>query len=336
MIPANFKTDTIPVNPKEITWIIHMYPPIHNAGAEWMAHSMNTYLVAAGWTVNVLLPTFPITTYEGVHIYTFHDPRVPTILARSKLILSHLDYSEKAVRTAKDLDTPVVLIMHNWAQKLYLKKYETMYDKNKIFLVHNSEWIKHLYDYMGFQSIIVYPPVDWRDYKVTTTHTYVTLINLNENKGGDLLIDVAKQMPHVQFLGVIGAYGNQIIDRTIPNITYVPSTPDIKTIYAKTDILLVPSKKESWGRVAVEAMASGIPVVANPTDGLKEALGNAGLFVDRDRVDGWVEAIQKLKSNRTYYRSLSQMASKRSQELAPATQLAAFNLWLEEIPLRAV
>jgi glycosyltransferase involved in cell wall biosynthesis len=223
--------------------------------------------------------------------------------------------------------------MHNWAQKLYLKKYEKIYNKNKIYLVHNSEWIKNLYDYMGFNSIIVYPPVDWRDYKVTTNNEYVTLINLNDNKGGDVLVKVAKKMPDIKFLGVIGAYGNQVVDKSVSNITYVPSTSDIKTIYEKTDILLVPSKKESWGRVAVEAMSSGIPVVANPTDGLKEALGRAGIFVDRENIDGWVAAIRKLKTNRTYYRSMSQLGSKRAQELEPEPQLAKFDSWLEEIPV---
>jgi glycosyltransferase involved in cell wall biosynthesis len=333
MIPPNFDASNYKTNQREITWVIHMYPPVHNAGAEWMAHCMNKYLVESGWTVNILLPTFPISTYEGMNIYTFDDPRVPEILARSKTIVSHLDYSEKAVRTAKDLNKPVILIMHNWAQKMFLKKYEKIYEKRKIYLVHNSEWIKNLYDYMGFSSIIVYPPVNWRDYKVETSHEYVTLINLNENKGGDVLVKVAKNMPDVKFLGVIGAYGNQVVDRTIPNITYVPSTSDISTIYAKTDILLVPSKKESWGRVAVEAISSGIPVVANPTDGLKEALGSAGIFVDRENIDGWVTAIRKLKANRTYYRSMSQLGIKRSKELEPEPQLAKFDSWLEEMPV---
>jgi glycosyltransferase involved in cell wall biosynthesis len=57
---------------------------------------------------------------------------------------------------------------------------------------------------------------------------------------------------------------------------------------------MVPSVHESCGMAAVEALASGIPVIAHPTPGLREALGDAGTFVDRPDVRGWVAAIREL------------------------------------------
>ena len=38
---------------------------------------------------------------------------------------------------------------------------------------------------------------------------------------------------------------------------------------------------------AVEALAHGIPVIAHPTPGLRESLGFAGTYVDRDNIDAW-------------------------------------------------
>jgi len=62
----------------------------------------------------------------------------------------------------------------------------------------------------------------------------------------------------------------------------------------------MPSEYESWGRVGVEAMASGIPVIAHPTPGLQESLGDAGVFVDRNDIDGWERAIRRLLTPRAY------------------------------------
>ena len=68
--------------------------------------------------------------------------------------------------------------------------------------------------------------------------------------------------------------------------------PDL--VWSRTRVLLMPSEAESWGRVGVEALCSGIPVIAHPTLGLLEALGGAGVFVDRDDLVGWAKALADL------------------------------------------
>ena len=103
-------------------------------------------------------------------------------------------------------------------------------------------------------------------------------------------------------LAVIGGYGPQDV-RELPNVEVVPNVPGQRMrdeVYARTKILLMPSEYESWGRVGLEAMCSGIPVVAHPTLGLREALGGAGLFVHRDDVAGWRAALNDLADPITY------------------------------------
>ncbi|MFI1769152.1 glycosyltransferase family 4 protein [Streptomyces sp. NPDC020800] len=58
-------------------------------------------------------------------------------------------------------------------------------------------------------------------------------------------------------------------------------------VYSRSRVMLMPSLYESWGRVAVEAFASGIPVIAHPTPGLVESLGEAGIFAYRDDLNAW-------------------------------------------------
>ena len=320
-------------NKKTITWIIHMYPPVHNAGAEWMAHAMNRFLIEkAGFKVNVILPYFPMKNFEGVNIIQFSETkRIETAIRNSSVVLSHLSFSRNTIRTCAKVKRPCVLVIHNHEQGPLLNTAKQMISGKNLHLVHNSIWIQQLYSSLSYNSIVVYPPVSWKEYRTNTSKKYVTLINLNKNKGGRVLIEIAKQMPNVEFLAVKGGYDIQIIDERIPNIKYVPNTPKIKEIYAKSQIILMPSKEESWGRVAVEAMASGIPVIAHPTPGLKEACSYAGLFADRNNIQEWVNLIYRLKTDAGYYKKQSDLAFKRAQELEPTPQLQKLSTWLQEI-----
>lgn len=316
------------------TWFIHMYPPAHNAGAEWMAHAMNQSLVQNGARVNVVLNKTTVTEFERIHIIDrTNKEQVDLAISHSAVFLSHLDNEIRAVKTAMKYKRPLVLVMHNNYRKHYLQEFRRMLGKN-LYLVHNSYWIKEWYSQYNIPSIVVYPPVSWQEYKTDTSREYVTLINVNKNKGGQVLIDIAKAMPDISFLGVKGGYDGQIFDRTVKNLTYAENTPNIKDLYAKTDILLVPSKEESWGRVAVEAMSSGIPVIAHPTPGLLESCGSAGIFCDRNNIQAWVREIRRLKEDKEYYQKKSEACSARAKELDPSPQLRELSEWLATLRWR--
>jgi glycosyltransferase involved in cell wall biosynthesis len=86
----------------------------------------------------------------------------------------------------------------------------------------------------------------------------------------------------------------------------------MREVYRQTKLLLMPSSYESWGRVAVEAAASGIPTLAAATPGLLEALGDAGTFIDTPMefhehwqdpskdVDAWERGLRRLLAPRPY------------------------------------
>lgn len=320
---------------KTITWIIHAYPPTHNAGSEWMAHAINRYLIEKrGYKVNVIVPDFPTREFEGVRIIVFDQTaKIEHAIRHSALLLSHHTYTNHAVLTGAQAKRPVLLFMHDHNQESILEVCRTQIPRENLYLVDNSRWLQKLYSNLDLRSFVIYPPVYWKEYRVTLSdrNKYVTLINLNRNKGGDVLIQIAKRMPDVQFLGVEGSYNSQIKNNTIKNIRYMKNTPKIQEIYSMTKILLIPSQEESWGRVAIEAMSSSIPVIANPTPGLREACGDAGLFADRENISEWVRIIRELMSNPTYYKKIGDASFTRAKQLDPEIQLSNFAMWSQEI-----
>lgn len=50
---------------------------------------------------------------------------------------------------------------------------------------------------------------------------------------------------------------------------------DLAAAYASADLLVVPSRGETYGMVVTEALARGVPVIASAAKGLPEALGRA-------------------------------------------------------------
>ncbi len=64
--------------------------------------------------------------------------------------------------------------------------------------------------------------------------------------------------------------------------------------YRAADLVAVPSYNESFGLVAVEALASGTPVVAAAVGGLPTAVGSAGVLVPSHAVADWADALERL------------------------------------------
>ncbi len=70
----------------------------------------------------------------------------------------------------------------------------------------------------------------------------------------------------------------------------------LAVLYASADLCVLPSRTETCGLVALEAMASGLPIVAADASGLRESVldGVTGFLVSPDDVVGFAAAIARL------------------------------------------
>ncbi|SKC38838.1 glycosyltransferase [Okibacterium fritillariae] len=62
----------------------------------------------------------------------------------------------------------------------------------------------------------------------------------------------------------------------------------------RASALLIPSHSETFGLVALEAAASGIPVIASRVGGLPEAVGDNGILLDDRRAESWAAAMDAI------------------------------------------
>lgn len=317
------------MRPLKVLAVVHMGPPHHNAGAEMMLHTLLRHLVRQGHEARVLLSRTPAGMYVHEDV-TYSRGVQGREFGRwfrwCDVAVTHLDLTRTAVSMARAHRKPLVHIVHNDRQLAY----HGVVPGPGVAVVFNSRWISDAVAWPG-RSVVVRPPVDPADYRVRPDGECYTLMNLSPSKGAEVFYALAARMPDRRFLGVRGSYGQQMVPSSLPpNVTILPNTPDVRTVYEQTRVLLMPSDYESWGRVAVEAAASGIPTVAHPTPGLRESLAGAGIFADRDDVDAWVKALRKLEKPTVYGRA-SKAALRRSAELDPRLDLDTFERLLTEL-----
>lgn len=321
--------------PMRIVARLHGYPPRHNAGAEWMVHSMLRALVQRGHDVSVWLSRYTDDRAEygldGVQVVPLQTRLdAATAIRKADVVVSHLENVPSAGALARGYGKPLAVVCHN----THLPSFRQMAAGDTALAVYNSQWMAREAELFFAEypksvrpgrDVIVRPPVFAEEYR-TRPGAKVTLVNLNAEKGGELFGKLARRMPDVEFLAVVGAYGEQIIP-DLPNVEVIGHMCGHEmrdAVYSRTKVLLMPSSYESWGRAGVEALASGIPVIAHPTPGLCEALSEAGVFVDLHDVDGYETVVRKLLTDRAEYRLVSKRAKARSAELDPKPDLAAW------------
>ena len=130
---------------------------------------------------------------------------------------------------------------------------------------------------------------------------------LEAHKGVGVLIEAVAGLNGVE-LEIVGAGPERdALERQVTRlgladrVTFTGFRPadQVADLYASFDVLCVPSLEtpgwiEQFGRVAVEAMAAGVPVVASASGSLVEVVGRAGVLVPPGDAAALAAAIDRL------------------------------------------
>jgi glycosyltransferase involved in cell wall biosynthesis len=131
--------------------------------------------------------------------------------------------------------------------------------------------------------------------------TILTVGAFTKQKRLDLVVKAVSKLDGVKLLivGGGGDFRNDLQDlgsKLLGDRLEILSVPfgKMPEIYRSADVFTLPSaSSEAFGNVLVEAMASGLPVVATADPIRKEIVGNAGILVDPINTDAYTEALRK-------------------------------------------
>ncbi|MFQ5885701.1 MAG: glycosyltransferase family 4 protein [Anaerolineae bacterium] len=159
---------------------------------------------------------------------------------------------------------------------------------------------------------------------------------LVEEKGVDLLLHALSDLPGEWRLRILGSGPQKgqlqslvqelglkeqvAFDSPIPS----PGMPDY---YRGLDLLVLPSRtrphwKEQFGRVLIEAMATGVPVVGSDSGEIPHVIGDAGLIFPEDDALALRGAIEKIGGDERLRQRLAQTGRERVLERYTQAQIA--------------
>ncbi|MCH5279911.1 MAG: glycosyltransferase [Lachnospiraceae bacterium] len=96
--------------------------------------------------------------------------------------------------------------------------------------------------------------------------------------------------------GELEAYVQQkVLEKNLnQRVFFLGFHKEVASVIKASNVVVIPSKWEGFGLVAVEAMACGIPVVCSNVSGLNEVIGDVGIKIELDNKIEFANAIRKI------------------------------------------
>lgn len=91
---------------------------------------------------------------------------------------------------------------------------------------------------------------------------------------------------------------------------------ELQYLYKAARVFALPSLYEGFGLPPLEAMAHGTPVIVSKVSSLPEVVGDAGLLVDPNDVEGWTVALHRVLTDEALHAEMSAKSLKRAAKFS--------------------
>lgn len=198
---------------------------------------------------------------------------------------------------------------------------------NKLFVIHNGIDFEKL-NFLDINTAREALQKTTRHSPLTTHYLIGTVANLYKNKAIDVLIEAAKLLqdstPRQNFAFLVIGEGKERenLESRIKNYELkdkfflVGSVAEAWKYLKAFDIFVLPSLKEGFPYVILEAMAAGLPIVASRTGGIPEMIvgGESGLLITPGDAKELADAILKLSQDGETAKKLGDEAMRTVKE----------------------
>jgi glycosyltransferase involved in cell wall biosynthesis len=164
---------------------------------------------------------------------------------------------------------------------------------------------------------------------------------LTEGKGFDVLFNAIERLDATEFTLLIAGDGplesyleSQIEERGLEETVYLLGyRDDIPSVMASSDMLVLPSFREGTPLVIIEAMASGLPVVATNVAGIPEQVesGTNGFLVEPGDSKSLATAIERLLTSSELRESWGTAGQRRADRFSIERMLSDYESMYREL-----
>lgn len=237
-----------------------------------------------------------------------------TLLGAGKILRLHREHdfdlihahfagttSFSAVIARSRLDVPLVVTVHGsdleHTSNLPLGGFyvsRSLEKADRVIAV--SRWLARKAAALGARNVTVIPngirPLE----SEPGERKYVTFIGaLREYKDPWTFIRLAEHFPEVLFLVVgDGPLRAKLESEAPPNVRFLGYREDVGRILSRTLLLVLPSKREGFGLVIVEANSLGVPAVGRRVSAIPELIRDGKNGFTFETFDELLEAVEKL------------------------------------------
>lgn len=253
---------------------------------------------------------------------------------------------QRTVITCHDL---IPLTQHEWSGKtvwsptLPLLRYSLSYLKQAAKVIADCDKTKYDLLALGLAKddriVVIPPPVSpvfsaqWKDQRDVTRIRFnlskddVVLLHVsspNTYKNIETVVDVVAELRRRNIPAVLVRIGRKLhssfiqraedlgVEQWIRQLGYIEDV-EVARLYGAADVLIFPSLKEGFGWPVVEAMASGLPVVASNVEAITQSLAGTGIQADAMDIKSLANGVELISVNDEMRRKLTHMALERSR-----------------------
>jgi glycosyltransferase involved in cell wall biosynthesis len=223
---------------------------------------------------------------HGIEAWDIKNSLIKTAIKNADCILAVSHYTRDKLLSEQQLDPTKVVVLPN------------TFDSKRFNIASKPQYLLEQYNLLPTQPIIL---------------TVARLAEVERYKGYDRIFEalpkISESIPDIHYMLVGEGNDRPRIERLIAKlglqncVTLAGFVPDeqLCDYYNLCDIFAMPSKKEGFGIVYLEAMACGKPCLGGNQDGAIDALchGELGALVDPDNVEEIAQTLIQIQQ-KTY------------------------------------